>query len=137
MSAERDLRVFLRVTGTISMLAIIAVFMPRSMMDAANRALGLGAIPAPPVFEYLARSESALYAMMGAMLWVLSFDIRRHRPVIVAYAGFYVFFGLTIFGIDWRIGLPTWWIAIEGPTVVILGMATLVLLRRVESAGTP
>ena len=131
MSAERDLRIFLRITGTISLLAVVAVFMPRAMMDAANHALGLGSIPATPVFEYLARSESALYTMMGAMLWVLSFDIHRHRPLIVAYACFYLLFGLTMFGIDWRIGLPIWWIAVEGPTVLILGMTTLLLLRRV------
>ncbi len=133
MAGERDLRIFLRVSGTISLLAIFAVFMPRSMMDAAARLLGLGSMPATPIFEYLARSESALYAIMGAMLWVLSFDIRRFRPLIVAYACFYLLFGVTMFGIDWRIGLPTWWIAIEGPIVVILGTATLVLLRRIDS----
>ncbi len=132
MSAERRLTWFLRITGSISMLAVAAVFMPSSMMGHIYAGLGLGAMPDGPVFEYLARSESALYTIVGAVLWVLSSDVRRYRPVIVVYACLYVVFGLTILAIDWRIGLPIWWVAVEGPTVIVLGVTTLWLVAQVR-----
>jgi hypothetical protein len=61
------LRYFLRIPG---LFGLDAVFVPLSWMDATHRWLGLGEMPTAPVVEYLARSVSAFYAVLGALCLV-------------------------------------------------------------------
>lgn len=79
---QRFVRFLLRYIGGVSLLAVIAVFMPFSWMDAVHRYLGMGPLPAEPFVGYLARSLSAFYALLGGLLWVLSFDLHRHRAAL-------------------------------------------------------
>ena len=44
----------LRLVGLLSMLAILAVFMPLSWMASVHESLGLGKMPEGPIVEYLA-----------------------------------------------------------------------------------
>ena len=62
----------LRILGVLALFAVVAVFMPMSWMVATHRWLGLGEMPTGPVVEYLARSLSAFYAIMGALCLVLA-----------------------------------------------------------------
>jgi hypothetical protein len=39
-------------------------------------------MPTGPVVEYLARSLSAFYALMGALCLVLTTDLERYRPLV-------------------------------------------------------
>ena len=79
---ESFLRFILRWEGSISLLALFAVVMPYSSMDATHQWLGLGKLPDQPIVGYLARSLSASYALLGGLLWFLSFDVHRHRPTL-------------------------------------------------------
>jgi hypothetical protein len=103
---ERALVVLLRVNAGVLLLALLAVFLPTEWMARTHRWLGLGAFPASPLVDYLTRSASALYAVHGGLVLILSLDIRRFAPVIeyVAWAG--VVFGILIIGIDVTAGLP-------------------------------
>lgn len=129
------LKIVLRIAGSVSMLALIAVFMPRSWMDFCNRGLGLGPLPEGPVFEYLARTISFLYATLGVLLWVLSGDLPRYRPVILAYGLANLVFGAVLIWIDWHLtaGLPLWWRAWEGPFVLTYSATVLMLSFRLPS----
>jgi hypothetical protein len=51
-------------------------------MAATHRWLGLGEMPTGPVVEYLARSLSAFYAVMGALCLVVAADLERYRPLV-------------------------------------------------------
>ena len=79
---ERWLRLLLRILGGICVLALIALFVPRSWLDAGHRFLGLGPFPAAPIAEYLARSVSALCAFYGGLLFLLACDVRRDLTII-------------------------------------------------------
>ena len=81
-ASERWLKLFLRIMGTGALTALVFVVAPYSWMDAIHRWLGLGILPSEPVVSYLARSTSAFYALQGGLVWVVSFDLRRHRPVL-------------------------------------------------------
>ncbi len=120
---ERALRLFLRYIGSVSLLAMVAVLMPYAWMDATHRWLGMGPLPSEPVVGYLARSLSLFYALLGGLLWVLSFNPRRHRPVLLYLATAFVFFGLTLLGIDYAEGMPPFWKRGEGPIVIVFGVA--------------
>ncbi len=97
---ETILRILLRYMGLVTMLALVAVFMPYSWMNATHRWLGLGDLPATPVVGYLARSLSLFYALLGGLLWFLSGNPRRHRAVLLYLGAAFVVFGLVCFGID-------------------------------------
>ena len=128
--SERQLAILLRVIGTANALAIVAVFMPRAWILACHEMLGMGPFPGPPVAEYLARSTSLSYVLWGVLLWWLSFDVRRRRRAIVAVGVATVACGVVLLSVDIRAGMPWWWTVGEGPFVVALGVAFLLLQVR-------
>jgi hypothetical protein len=127
---EQSLKLFLRVMGTSALTATFFVFVPDSWMDAIHQRLGLGKLLPEPVVSYLARSTSAFYAMLGGLLWTLSFNPRRHRPVLCYLGTVILLFGLTLFWVDWQAGMPWWWRLWEGPFDCVFGIVILWLSSR-------
>ena len=132
--AERALMAILRVFGATGMLATVAVFMPRAWMAACHAWLGLGAFPEGPIVEYLARSLSALYAMVGGLAWLVAGDVRRYERVVTYVAVVLVAFGAVISAVDLRLGMPLYWTLGEGPPTVLLGAVMLALQARARAA---
>ena len=132
---ELILKWILRCSGCSSLSAAFFVAAPYSWMNGIHQWLGLGALPDAPVVGYLARSTSAFYAMLGGLLCVLSFDVRRFRPVLLYLGGATVVMGLTMFIVDWVEGLPPFWRYWEGPLDAGLGAAILWLVWRCDHSG--
>ena len=97
------------------MFAPAAVFMPVSWMAATHRGLGLGEMPTAPVVEYLARSLSAFYAIMGALCLVLTTDLERYRPLVRFLGAAFALTGLALLGVDVAAAMPWWRSASDGP----------------------
>jgi len=125
----------LRLNALACWLALIAVVMPRAWMDAAHRFLGLGPLPPGPVFDYLARTISYLYAALGGYAWLFSRDVPRYLPAIRYLACAYALFGVVTFIIDHHVGMPWFWRTGEGPFLVIVGLAMLALARNPGQPG--
>jgi hypothetical protein len=123
--------VILRTMGTGGLLAIPAIFFPYSWMNACHELLGLGAMPDAPIVTYLARSLSAFYAIVGAFLIYISWDIRRYRSLVRLWAMIAIAMGLVLFGIDLTSGLPTGWTFFEGPMTLTIGIVLLWCQRRI------
>jgi len=129
---ERYLKLFLRGLGTSSLTAAFFVCVPDAWMDDIHQRLGLGQLPDLPIISYLTRSTSAFYALLGGLLWVVSFDLRRHR-VVLRYLGVaIVVFGLAVFVVDWLAGLPLWWRLWEGPIDCVFGSVICYLNSRIR-----
>ncbi len=126
--AERALVFVLRLSGSILLLAMPAIFLPETWMAAIHEWLGLGAFPQAPIVDYLARTESALYAIFGGLLLVVSRDVRRYRAVIQYIIVTGLAFGVVVIGIDWTAGLPRYWVAGEGPAILVSSGVMMVLL---------
>ena len=129
--SEKALVWLLRFSGGLMLVALVAVFMPFDWMAAIHRWLGLGELPNTPIIGYLTRSLSALYAVHGALVVYLSFDVRRFLPVVRCLAVLSIAFGAGMLVLDCLVGLPLIWIASEGPFVVALGAAFLWLAGRI------
>ena len=123
--------IVLRLGGTLLLLAFFAIFLPPATMASVHRSLGLGSFPAAPVTDYLARSIAALYGFHGVLLWIVSTDLDRFRPLVLYVGLMNVVFGLLLTGIDLFAGLPLWWTLGEGPPVILTGAVILVLYRRI------
>jgi len=133
---ESLLKLFLRVLGTSALTAAFFECVPDAWMDAIHRQLGLGKLPDAPIVSYLARSTSAFYAMLGGLLWVVSFDLRRHR-VVLRYLGLAILaIGLALFVVDWQAGLPLWWRFWEGPIDFGFGVVILYLNSRISEENS-
>ena len=128
--SEKTLVWLLRLTGGLLLVAVGAVFMPFGWMAAIHRWLGLGELPNTPMIGYLTRSLSALYAVHGALVLYLSFDVRRYLPVVRCLAVLGIVFGAGMIVLDCVVGLPPAWIVGEGPFIIALGAALLWLAAR-------
>jgi hypothetical protein len=107
--------------------ALAGVFMPFAWMRAAHAWLGMGDLPVMPVIDYLARSTSAFYALLGGLCWVLAGDPRRYRPPLLFLGLATVVYSLGVMAIDFIAGLPWWWTWGEGPLTAILGLVVWLL----------
>lgn len=126
---QRALALVLRAIGCLDCLALVAVLMPRHWMEVAHAWLGLGTMPREPIVGYLARSASALYALHGATIIFLSYDVERYAPLIRFLAILALVHGTVILGIDVAEGLPVLWRYAEGPAFAASGALVLWLQR--------
>ena len=127
------LKFLLRLIGTSSLFALIFVFAPHARMDQIHAQLGMGPLPSQPVVGYLARSTSALYALLGGLFWMLSFNPKRHRAVLMHLSYSIIALGVMLLFVDWLEGMPLWWKLWEGPFVITLGAVILLLSRVIEA----
>ena len=134
-AAERWLKIVLRITGTFLLPAIVAVVMPRSWIASAHRQLGLGELAGGVLVEYLARTVSAFYAVVGGLLWLLSCDVRRHLPVIRYIAATWLALGMAVVAILSPHANQSfyWLIVCDAATAWVCSIAMLLLAARVSA----
>jgi len=125
MTRNSFLTLYLRLVGTVAGLAAMGAVMPLSWMDAIHRAIGMGALPDGPIVEYLARSTSSFYALLGALLWMVSFDLVRYHLLVRRLGMAIIALGLLLLWTDIMAGMPWYWQAIEGPANIVLGTIIL------------
>jgi hypothetical protein len=124
----------LRCGAVLTGSAFLAVFLPVDWMASTHRWLGLGEFPRTPVVDYLARSVAAFYGFHGVLLFMISIDVARYRPLVWYVAVMNVVFGLMLLAIDLHAGLPAYWTAFEGPPVVVIGLLVAYFNRRLVPA---
>ena len=68
---------------------------------------------------------------------MITLDWQRYRPLISLLAWLHILFGCAMIVVGIDAAAPRWWIAGEGPSLVIFGIVQLFLYRRAsrENAG--
>jgi hypothetical protein len=123
---QRRLLWFLRVDAVILLSALLPILFPTEWMAELHERLGLGAFPRHRLTEYLTRSIAACYALHGAVVWLLTTDWPRYRPLIAPVFRLHVVFAAVILGVDLFAGMPVWWVLAESGTIA--GFALIVLI---------
>jgi hypothetical protein len=118
--SEKALVVLLRVGGVLLLTAVIPAVMPFAWVKDIHRLLGMGELSEGPITGYFTRLLSAIYALHGALIFFISLDVRRYLPVVKLLAVFGTIFGLGMLVLDVMVGMPSPWIACEGPFIVLL-----------------
>lgn len=129
-AAETTLKWLLLGLGVLTCLALVAVFLPTSWMEAGAEAAGFGEFPDVLLVQYLARSVSLIYALLGALCVYVALDVGRYLALVRFIGWLVVGLGVGLFGIDRTIGMPaaiTWG---EGPPTVLIGVAFVWLAGR-------
>jgi hypothetical protein len=124
-NSDRNLALVLRALGCLDLLAIIAVVMPQHWIELGHSWSGLGTMPREPIVGYLVRSASALYALHGAMIVFISFDVGRYERLIRFLALAALVHGAVILGIDVAERMPPLWRFGEGPAFAATGAIVL------------
>lgn len=122
---ERILSGVLRVAGGLMLLAAVAAFLPHEIMDIANRWLLAEELPRARVVDYLARSVSLLYAAQGAITLYLSYHVKQYAALLRVQARVAITLGMAMLLLDVRLGMPLYWVLLEGPWITLLGVVTL------------
>ena len=112
----------LRTIGFFGMLAIGAVLMPFSWMLSIHEYLGLGTMPQEPIVEYLARSLSAFYAIVGVIFWYVSFRVPQYWDFVRMVAILFVVFGAVLWWVDVKSQMPLLWTVQEAPPMIVVGV---------------
>jgi len=129
---ERILKLILQINGAVMATALVAVFMSHDQMAAIHQWLGLGKFPEGIIVDYLARSLSAFYAIMGVLYIVLARDIRAYATIITFVAWASICFGVVTIIIDLQLDFPAWWTWGEGPFIIMYGTVVLWLQRKAK-----
>jgi len=119
----------LRLAGSVELLAFFAVIVPRSWMASAHGWLGLGEMPDGAITMFMIRQASFTYGLHGVLLWLMSSDVIRFRPLVLFTGVSYLLAGPVFFLIDLTTGMPWFWTAGDTVASVSLGAALLFLDR--------
>lgn len=118
-------------------LALPMVFLPVSWIAASHEWLGMGPYPNRPIVDYLARSLSMFYGLVGLLLILIANDVRRFRPLVRYVGAGSVLAGVLMTFIGLRSGIPTYWSYHEGPSAAVFGLLVLWLVRSVPRRRDP
>lgn len=80
-------KLVLRVMALVALPVLPAVFMPHLTVEKFSWLLGFGQPPKTPLLYYLAAGGSFVYLILSTMLWMISFDVVRYRPLVI-FAGY-------------------------------------------------
>lgn len=134
-TADRLLTWLIRANAAVLLLAAVPIFFPTELMARMHGNLGLGPFPESPLTEYLTRSAAACYAVHGAVILLLSTDVRRYRPMIRWLYRIHLAFAGVMLGIDLYAGMPAWWTAAEAGTVAAGAVVILAVNRWAVRSG--
>ncbi|MEO1998097.1 MAG: hypothetical protein ABGZ17_22870 [Planctomycetaceae bacterium] len=124
----------LRANGVAMIFALPAVFMPVEWMAVAHGKLGLGTFPDGVIVQYLARTISGLYVLLGLLTVKMSLDIAPYLSLIRFWAVLNLVAGVVLLGLDIYLQLPLFWIVVQGPYVISYSGVLLGLERGMRSA---
>ena len=133
---ERILKLILQINGVVMASAVFAVFLSHDQMAAIHQWLGLGKFPDAKIVDYLARSLSAFYAIIGVLYIALARDIHVYASIITLAAWASICFGVASIIIDLQLGFPAWWTWGEGPFVIVYGAVVLWLQQKIKKPTT-
>ncbi len=135
MNPQRALILLLRFMGCVLLLAFGAMLLPESFMADMHAWLGMGDFPASPLVDYLTRSIAAMYGFHGVLLLLVSRDVTRYGPIVRYLGVMSVVIGIMLIAIDIQAAMPWWWAAVEGPPLMVMGIAVLLLSRASAKTG--
>jgi hypothetical protein len=125
----RILRRFLIFVGCVQSLALIAVFLPREIMEQTSISLEAGSLGTTPLPAYLARLSSVLYFIHGLTLIMVAVHLPSSLGMVKWLSATTMLLGFMMFLIDFSEGMPIWWSIGEGSILLLCSAIYIVLYR--------
>lgn len=109
----------------ISFIALPAIFAPRLAVEKFSVLMGFGKPPNLPLLIYMTSGASCVYVGQGLLLWFLSRDVMRYRPLIIFFGWAYLAFSPLFLWIDMSAGMPAFQVAADSLSCLMAGGALL------------
>ena len=129
-------KIILRAMALAALPVLPAVFAPRLTVEKLSWVLGFGEPPHVTLIYYLAAGGSLLYLLLAILLWMLSCDVVRYRPLIVFVAVACVAVAPVFGWLDTHVGMPRWWMLMDAVSCLVGGLLLLWALRGKGSGET-
>ena len=129
-TARRLLAWLLYVLGGMMSIAFLFVVIPTSAMASIADWLGVGPLHRSPLTEYLTRSLSMMYGVLGVLHLYIARDVVRYLGLIILIGWLTVLAGVIMTVVDFAAGMPLLWSWTEGPPTVLVGLLYLWLAKR-------
>ena len=132
VTADGNLRLqklILRIMALVSLPVLPAVFAPHFTVEKLSWLTGFRQPPSAPLLFYVAAGGSFVYLALSAMLWIMSLDVVRYRPLVVFAAWMCLLGGPVYWWIDTNTGMPHWWMLMDALSCFVAGVALLRALR--------
>ncbi len=129
-TARRLLAWLLYVLGGMMSIAFLFVVIPTSAMASIADWLGVGPLHRSPLTEYLTRSLSMMYGVLGVLHLYIARDVVRYLDLIILIGWLTVLAGVIMTIVDFAAGMPLLWSWTEGPPTVLVGLLYLWLAKR-------
>lgn len=126
--SDRHLRLqkwILRIMALVALPVVPAIFAPHLTVEKLSWLLGFGQPPKTPLLFYLGAGGSCIYLIFSAMLWIISSDVVRYRPLVVFTAWVCVICGPLYVWIDTQTEMPRWWWLMDSLSCFLGGVALL------------
>ena len=120
---ERAQKILLRAFFFASLLALPAVVAPRVAAEKLSLFFGLAERPQTPLLLYMMAGGSAVYVGQAVLMWLMSCDVARYRPLINVVAWGYVVCGPLFAWIHSQAGTPQGWLLVDVVGCLAFGMA--------------
>lgn len=115
----------LRALALVSFIALPAIFVPRLAVEKFSVLMGFGKPPPMPLLIYMTSGASCVYVAQGLLMWFMSRDVVRYRPLIVFCGWAYLAFGPLFLWIDLSAGMPAFQVAADSLSCLFAGGALL------------
>ena len=120
----------LRLFALVGLSVLPAIFAPHFTIEKLSWLVGFKQPPQAPLLYYLGAAGSCIYLVFSAMLWIISCDVVRYRPLVVFTAWVCVLCGPLYYWIDSMTGMPRWWLLMDSVSCFVGGVALLWAIGR-------
>jgi hypothetical protein len=128
----RGLKICLWITGIVSLVSVVGLFLPLSACESIARFFGTERLPASTLIMYAVRTVSAMYIGTGVFFIILALDPVRYG-VLVPFSGLAaIFIGVVCAITGMTVGMPVLWFLGDFLSCAVLGVLIVVFWRQTK-----
>ena len=118
-------RIILRIAAVGQFITVPGAISPHQAIEKLSWLMGFGQPPPGPLLLYTLGGGSYVCVAEGVLLWMLSYNVVRYRPLVIASGWIFLIGAPAFLWIDSQAGLPHWWIAMDSLSCLIFGVTLL------------
>jgi len=130
-------KALLRFTALVLFTGLPGALLPGVAAEKFSWLMGYGQPPLCPIMIYLSGNAGFVYMALGIVVWMISNDPHRYRPLVATLAWILVVGGPAYLSIDLQAALPAWWVALDSLACLLVGGGLLWTLHSGTQKSEP
>lgn len=118
-------RWLLRIAALVQFTGLPGALLPGEAIEKYSWLMGFGQPDLGPITIYLSGNAGYVFVAFGIVVWVISTDLVRYRPLVTLCGWIYLIAAPAYLSIDLQCPLPWWWVAMDSVSCLIIGAGIL------------